>query len=43
MKLGGENKHKSKICDGNNRTGSALFGGVEGGSTSKKLEKIRYL
>ena len=24
MKLGG----KSKICDGNNRTGSALFGGI---------------
>ena len=39
MKLGGVNKHKSKICGGNNWTGSALFGGVAGGSNSEKLEK----
>ena len=31
MKLGGKNKYKSKIFDGNNRTGSTLFGGVGGG------------
>ena len=31
MKLGGKNKHKSKIRDWRNRTGSALFGGVAGG------------
>ena len=31
MKLGGKNKHKSEICDENNRTGSALFGGAWGG------------
>ena len=38
MKLGGNNKHhKFKICDQNNRTGSALFGGVGGGGYSEKL------
>ena len=42
MKLGGKNKHKSKIDDLHNRTGSALFGGVGGGSNSEKLEKMRY-
>ena len=31
MELGGKNKHKSKIGDYHNRTGSALFGGVGGG------------
>ena len=36
MKLGGKNKYKSKICDGNNRTGSALFGGVGGGGVIRK-------
>ena len=39
MKLGGKNKHKSKISDWHNRTGSALFSGVGGGSNSEKLEK----
>ena len=39
MKLVGKNKHKPKICDGNNWTRSALFGGVGGGgSNSEKLE-----
>ena len=36
MKLGGKNKHKSKIGDWNNRTGSALFGGVGGGGVIQK-------
>ena len=40
--------HKSKICDINNRTGSALFDGVGWGGGvlgcySEKLEKMRYL
>ena len=41
MKLGGENRHKSKIRDWHNRIGSALFGGVGGGceSNSEKFEK----
>ena len=44
MKLGGKNKHKSKISDQHNRTGSALFGGVGqgGGDNSEKLEKMRH-
>jgi len=42
MKLGGKNRHESKICDGNNQTGSALFGGV-GGSNLEKIENIRFL
>ena len=41
MKFGGNNKHKSKICDGNNRTGSALFDGVRGGGSNlEELEKM---
>ena len=32
MKLGGYNKAESKICDRNNWTESALFGGGGGGS-----------
>ena len=43
MKLDGKNKHKSKICDGNNWTGYALFGGVGGDGNSEKLEKMKYL
>ena len=43
MKLGGKNKHKWKICDGNKRTGYATFGGVGEASNSEKLEKMRYL
>ena len=41
MKLGGKNKHKSKIGDCHNRTGSAHFGGVGEGSNLEKLEKMR--
>ena len=43
MKLGGKNQQKFKICDGNNQTGSALFGGVGFGSNLEKLEKMKYL
>ena len=43
MKLGGKNKHKSKIGGLHNQTGSAVFGGFGGGSNSEKLEKMRYL
>ena len=45
MKLAGKNKQKAKIYDGNNRTGSTLFGVVGGGagSNSEKLEKMWYL
>ena len=39
MKLGGKNKHKSKIRDRHNQTGSALFGGFGGGGVNRK--KIR--
>ena len=39
MKLGGKNKHKSKIHDWHKQTRSALFGGVGGGSNFEKLEK----
>ena len=39
MKLGGNNKNKSKIRDWHNRIGSALFSGVGGGDNSEKLEK----
>ena len=41
MKLGGKNKHKSKICDGNNWTWSALFGGVGGGGVIRKKMRKR--
>ena len=36
MKLGGKNNHKSKKCDGNNLTGSAIFGGVGEGGVIRK-------
>ena len=41
MKLGGKNKHKSKISDWHNRTGSALFGGDGGGRVIRKNQKKR--
>ena len=36
MKLGGKNKHKSKIRDRHKRTGSTLFGGAGGGGVTRK-------
>ena len=39
MKLGGKNKHKSKIHDWHNQTGSALFGGG-GGLRGGQYRKI---
>ena len=36
MKLGGKNKHASKIRDWHNQTGSVLFGGVGGGGVIRK-------
>ena len=44
MKLGGKNKHKSKIRDCYNRAKTALFGEVGGGGSNlEKLEKMWYL
>ena len=40
MKLGGKNKHKSKIGDLHNRTGSALFGGVGGGGSNSEKNEV---
>ena len=39
MKIGGKNKHKSKIGDWHNRAGSAPFGGVGEGSDLEKNRK----
>ena len=39
MKLGGKNKHKSKISDWHNWAGAALWWSWEGGEQFEKIRK----